>query len=186
MTLHPKVIPPVFLAVLALFLWVNAPPEAGEVRVSMLATAYCGCSECCSWERGNWKFLKLDQWNRYVASGPRAGRPYDGRTASGDRPREPQPGLFSLDTLQRPWMAPPRLLFPWKIPSRMGTIAADTEFYPIGTVMYVPGYGWGTVQDRGSAIKGPNRIDVFMKSHSEALEWGRREVKVVVQEPSTD
>jgi 3D (Asp-Asp-Asp) domain-containing protein len=60
-----------------------------------------------------------------------------------------------------------------------GTIAADLERYPFGTIMYVPGYGWGVVHDTGTAIKG-NHIDVFFKSHGDALEWGRQVVKVRV------
>jgi 3D (Asp-Asp-Asp) domain-containing protein len=49
--------------------------------------------------------------------------------------------------------------------------------------MYVPGYGWGVVHDRGSAIKG-NHIDLFFESHDEALKWGRQRlhVEVVVSE----
>ncbi len=60
-----------------------------------------------------------------------------------------------------------------------GTIAADTRRYPFGTIMHVPGYGWGVVHDTGSAIKG-NRIDLFFSSHKKALEWGRRKEKVTV------
>ena len=63
--------------------------------------------------------------------------------------------------------------------AKVGTIAADTRHYPFGTIMRVPGYGWGEVRDRGSAIQG-NRIDVFFPSHKKALEWGRRKVEVEV------
>lgn len=39
---------------------------------------------------------------------------------------------------------PARLLFfPWRLLPRHGTIAADTTYYPFGTRMFVPGYGWG-------------------------------------------
>jgi 3D (Asp-Asp-Asp) domain-containing protein len=61
-----------------------------------------------------------------------------------------------------------------------GTIAADCRYYPFGTVLYVPGYGYGTVEDTGSAIQGPARIDLFYGSHQQALEWGRRRVPVKV------
>jgi 3D (Asp-Asp-Asp) domain-containing protein len=60
-----------------------------------------------------------------------------------------------------------------------GTIAADTRLYPFGTVMRVPGYGWGVVHDRGRAIRGKH-IDVFFKSHEDALRWGRQHLKVEV------
>jgi 3D (Asp-Asp-Asp) domain-containing protein len=63
--------------------------------------------------------------------------------------------------------------------AKKGTLAADTSLYPFGTIMYVPGYGWGEVHDRGSTIKG-NRLDLFYSSHKKALEWGRRTVEVKV------
>lgn len=63
--------------------------------------------------------------------------------------------------------------------ARKGTLAADTRLYPFGTIMFVPGYGWGEVHDTGAAIKG-NRLDLFFSSHKKALEWGRRRVKVTV------
>ncbi len=59
------------------------------------------------------------------------------------------------------------------------TIAADTRRYPFGTVMYVPGWGYGRVEDRGGAIKG-EKIDLYFKSHKQALKWGRVKKKVVV------
>lgn len=148
----------------------------------MTATAYCGCKKCCGWDRGSWKFLKLDFWNRYYVSGPAAGKPYHGKTASGTKPRQYYPGLFSLDSLKRPWVIPFRIVFfPWLLLSHPGTIAADTRYYPFGTVMTVPGYGTGIVEDRGSAIKGPDRIDLFYDSHGDALSWGRRRVRVVIE-----
>jgi len=54
-----------------------------------------------------------------------------------------------------------------------GTIAADLNVLPYGTVLYIPDYGWGQVEDIGSAIKG-NHIDLFFNSHNEALKWGRK------------
>ncbi len=145
----------------------------------METTAYCGCSSCCSWERGSWAYLKLDFWNRYVAG---SNQPYSGKTASGTRPHEPQPGLFSVDSVQHPWMIPFRVL-PWSILPNEGTIAADTRYYPFGTRMFVPGYGWGRVEDRGGAIKGSDRIDLYFHSHEEALQWGRQKLHVQVQYP---
>ncbi|WP_338033222.1 3D domain-containing protein [Desulfobulbus alkaliphilus] len=151
-----------------------------RVERVMETTAYCGCSSCCSWERGSWRYLKLDFWNRYVSAGPQQGQPYSGLTASGTVPREPAPGLFSMDSVTRPWMIPFRL-FPWALLPRDGTIAADTAYYPFGTRMYVPGYGWGRVEDRGGAIKGRDRIDLYFSSHTEALQWGRQELRVRIE-----
>ncbi len=61
--------------------------------------------------------------------------------------------------------------------ARPGTIAADTGVFPFGTVLYVPGYGYGRVEDRGGAIRGL-RIDVFFRTHAAAVAWGRRRLEV--------
>ena len=66
--------------------------------------------------------------------------------------------------------------------AKPGTIAADTSKYPFGTIMFVPGYGYGRVEDRGGAIKGEH-IDIFFKKHSDAMEWGRQEVTVSIWLP---
>lgn len=63
--------------------------------------------------------------------------------------------------------------------ARHGTIAADTRLLPFKTVIYVPGYGYGRVEDRGGAIKGA-KLDLWFPSHQQALKWGRRRMKVKV------
>jgi hypothetical protein len=153
---------------------------AKETRL-IETTAYCGCGQCCSWERGHWLFLKLDFWNKYVSAGPREGALYTGKTAANLDPVEVQPGLFSRDSATHPWMIPVRLVFPWLWFQRDGTLAADTRYYPFGTRMYIPGYGWGVVTDRGGAIKGPERLDLYFESHREALRWGRRRLEVIIE-----
>ncbi len=148
----------------------------------MVVTSYCGCGDCCGWERGRWKYLKLNFWNKYVSAGRNKGKPYSGRTASGTYPREPYPGLFSWDSVKRPWMIPVRIVFfPWLFMPKEGTIAADTKYYPFGTRIHVPGYGWGIVEDRGSAIKGPERLDIYMDSHKDALAWGKQTIYVTIK-----
>lgn len=66
--------------------------------------------------------------------------------------------------------------------ARPGTIAADTRLYPFGTILYVPGYGYGRVEDRGGAIRG-QRLDVYYRRHSTALQWGRQHLDVKVWTP---
>ncbi|HXK79487.1 MAG TPA: 3D domain-containing protein [Kiritimatiellia bacterium] len=66
-----------------------------------------------------------------------------------------------------------------------GTIAADTRYYPMGTVLYVPGYGYGVVEDRGGDIKGRHRLDLYYNTHNEARQWGRRRVDVTIFPPRT-
>lgn len=52
------------------------------------------------------------------------------------------------------------------------TIAADTSILPFGTKVWIEGFGWREVQDRGGAIKG-NKIDVAVQTRTEAFEIGR-------------
>lgn len=66
--------------------------------------------------------------------------------------------------------------------ARPGTIAADTSLYPFGTVMKIPGYGFGRVEDRGGAIRG-RHIDLYFKSRKEALQWGRQTKSVQIWIP---
>lgn len=63
-----------------------------------------------------------------------------------------------------------------------GTLAADAARYPFGTVMYIPGYGYGRVEDRGGDIKG-DHIDLFFASHRDAQAWGRHTERVRIWLP---
>lgn len=58
-----------------------------------------------------------------------------------------------------------------------GTCAVDPRVIPLGTKMYVEGYGNCTALDTGGAIKG-SRVDILVDSKGEARNWGRRTVKV--------
>ena len=60
-------------------------------------------------------------------------------------------------------------------------IAVDPTVIPLGTRVWVEGYGEAIAADIGGAIKG-NIIDVFIPSHEEALQWGRKTVKVRILE----
>ena len=66
--------------------------------------------------------------------------------------------------------------------ARHGTIAADTSVYPVGTIVEIPGYGFGRVEDRGGAIRG-RHVDLWFRRHSDAVKWGRRNVRVRVWLP---
>jgi len=66
----------------------------------------------------------------------------------------------------------------------VGVVAVDPSVIPMGTNLYVEGYGYAKAADTGSAIKG-NRIDVFLDSESQAVQWGRRDVTVhILDEPA--
>jgi 3D (Asp-Asp-Asp) domain-containing protein len=60
------------------------------------------------------------------------------------------------------------------------TIAADLSVFPLGTILYIPGYGYGVVADIGGAIKG-NKIDLYFETVKDVYnEWGKKEVEVYV------
>lgn len=58
-------------------------------------------------------------------------------------------------------------------------IAVDPSVIPLGSKVYVEGYGYAVAADKGGAIKG-NRIDVFFSSKNDAYRWGVKRVKVRV------
>lgn len=60
------------------------------------------------------------------------------------------------------------------------TIAADLDVFPIGTILFIPGYGFGVVADKGAAIKG-DKIDLYFETVEDVYsEWGKRVVDVYV------
>lgn len=105
-------------------------------------------------------------WSQYpskkvVATGYTAGF-----ESTGKRPGHPQYGLtYSGVQVKR---------------DLYSTIAADIKTFPIGSILYIPGYGYGVVADTGSAIKG-NKIDLYYETVEDVYEkWGKKEVEVYI------
>lgn len=65
------------------------------------------------------------------------------------------------------------------IPATYGIVAVDPNVIPLGSRVYIPGYGEALAADTGGAIYG-NRIDLCMEDYYEAMEFGRRYVTVFV------
>lgn len=60
----------------------------------------------------------------------------------------------------------------------VSTIAADPKVLPLGSILYIPGYGYGVVADTGSAIKG-RKIDLYFATTKQVYkEWGKKAVVV--------
>ncbi len=60
------------------------------------------------------------------------------------------------------------------------TVAADPSVFPIGTILFIPDYGYGVVADTGSAIKG-NRLDLYYETVEDVYkEWGKKTLDVYV------
>ena len=65
------------------------------------------------------------------------------------------------------------------IPATYGVAAVDPSVIPLGSRLYVPGYGEAIAADTGGAIYG-YKIDLCMESYEEAMNFGRRTITVYV------
>nr|WP_274363551.1 MULTISPECIES: 3D domain-containing protein [unclassified Paenibacillus] len=91
---------------------------------------------------------------------------YAGFESTGKTPKDPGYGITYSGVKVR------RGLF--------STIAADKNVFPIGTILHIPGYGYGVVADTGSAIKG-KKIDLYFETKKLVYsQWGKKNVKVKV------
>ncbi|OOB80209.1 MAG: hypothetical protein BEN19_06205 [Epulopiscium sp. Nuni2H_MBin003] len=70
------------------------------------------------------------------------------------------------------------------MPTFVGMVAVDRNVIPLGTILYVDGYGLAIAGDTGGAINGYD-IDLFMNTYNEAMQFGRRDVTVYVLEDQT-
>lgn len=64
------------------------------------------------------------------------------------------------------------------MPVGWGIVAVDPSLIPLGTKMYVPGYGKGVAADVGGGIKGAV-IDLWMPA-ADCMKWGRRTVTITL------
>lgn len=58
-------------------------------------------------------------------------------------------------------------------------VAVDPDVIPLGSKVWVEGYGYAVASDVGGGIDG-KEVDVFFSNHDKAVQWGRKEVKVKV------
>lgn len=59
----------------------------------------------------------------------------------------------------------------------LGIIAVDSSVIPLGSLLYIDGYGYAIAADTGGAIHG-NIIDLYLNSYDECINWGRQNVTV--------
>ncbi len=115
--------------------------------------------------------LKLEDsinWTQYPSVTVTATGYTAGVESTGKSPDHPQYGITASGVKVK------RDLF--------STVAADTRVFPIGTILFIPGYGYGVVADKGGAIKG-NKIDLYYETVKEVYEkWGKKEVEVYIVE----
>ncbi|MCI6854799.1 MAG: G5 domain-containing protein [Firmicutes bacterium] len=67
------------------------------------------------------------------------------------------------------------------LPCEYGTCAVDKELIPLGSLLYIEGYGYAVANDVGSAIKGKT-VDVYMERAAQCGIWGARKTTVYVIE----
>lgn len=70
-------------------------------------------------------------------------------------------------------------LTPVRVPNGISSVAVDPNVIPLGSKLYIDGYGYAIACDTGSAIKG-NKIDLFMNSESDCLSFGRQMVTAYI------
>jgi 3D (Asp-Asp-Asp) domain-containing protein len=65
------------------------------------------------------------------------------------------------------------------LPVGKGVVAVDPKLIPLGTRLFVPGYGRAVAADVGTAIKG-RIIDLWMPTTAAARSWGRKTVVITI------
>lgn len=119
-----------------------------------------------------------------------------GLSARGGSPRDrfvapANPGTFRalkhIDLIATGYSPDPRENGGWTVtatglPIGYGAAAVDPRVIPLGTKMYVEGYGYAFACDVGGAIKG-KRIDLAYDSYRVANTKGRRKVRVWILGP---
>lgn len=62
---------------------------------------------------------------------------------------------------------------------RRGVVAVDPQVIPLGTKVYIPGYGMATAEDIGGSIKG-HHIDIAFDTTQECFNFGRQRITVYI------
>lgn len=65
------------------------------------------------------------------------------------------------------------------LPCEFGTVAVDRDLIPLGSLLYIEGYGYAIANDVGSAIKG-KVVDLYMEEYQQCILWGARWTTVYV------
>ncbi len=122
-----------------------------------------------------------------VISAPADSQPASSPTISREEPSNVSRGVDRvISVVATGYTAAPEENWPYAgapsyigLPLARGIVAVDPNVIPMGTKLYIEGYGEGIAADQGGAING-NRIDLFFDSKQEANEWGMRSVNVTI------
>jgi 3D (Asp-Asp-Asp) domain-containing protein len=69
--------------------------------------------------------------------------------------------------------------FDYRSNPKAKAIAVDPRVIPLGSKVYIPGYGYAIARDVGGRIKG-KVIDVHFKTRKQSINWGRKKIKIKV------
>ncbi|MED4533849.1 3D domain-containing protein [Metabacillus fastidiosus] len=139
---------------------------ASDVEESKEATVETEIASVIVEKNSNVPLEDAFDWSKYpkktvVATGYTAGK-----ESTGKEPNHPEYGITYSGVKVK------RDLF--------STIAADLTIFPLGTILFIPDYGYGVVADKGGAIKG-NKLDLYYKTVSDVYEqWGKKELEVYI------
>ncbi|MED1227673.1 3D domain-containing protein [Bacillus nakamurai] len=105
-------------------------------------------------------------WKRYPSHKVTATGYTAGAESTGKSPGHPQYGItYSGVKVKR---------------DLYSTVAADPSVFPIGTILFIPNYGYGVVADTGSKIKG-SRLDLYFDTVKEVYNnWGKKTLDVYI------
>ncbi len=67
------------------------------------------------------------------------------------------------------------------LPATHGVVAVDPDVIPLGTQVYIPGYGVAIAADTGGMIEGA-MIDLCMEDYDDCMQFGRRDIDVYILE----
>lgn len=90
-----------------------------------------------------------------------------GFSSTGKRPGDKNYGITASGTTVK------------RDPNGFSSVAVDTNVIPMGTKLYIEGYGYAVAEDTGGTIKG-NAIDVYFDTDSECFQWGVKNVNVYI------
>lgn len=118
--------------------------------------------------KGSLPTLEEKDWSNYPSTTVTATGYTAGFESTGKNPNHPEFGItYSGVKVKR---------------DLYSTVAADLNVFPIGTILFIPGYGFGVVADKGGAIKG-NRLDLYYETVKDVYEkWGKKTTKVYILE----
>jgi 3D (Asp-Asp-Asp) domain-containing protein len=119
-----------------------------------------------------------EQQSEDVSSGAGGGGGGSGGGGGGGQPPAPPPASGSKVTVSSTGYCL-KGTTATGIPVGWGVVAVDPAFIPLGTRMFVPGYGEGVAADTGSAVNGAT-IDLWFPTCAQAMAWGRRTVTITL------